>query len=175
MGDGLDPETTMGPVAGEAQLEKILSYIELGKKEGAKLMLGGKKLTGSPYDKGYFIEPTIFGEVKPEMRIAQEEIFGPVILVIVVDSFSEALKVANGVKQGLSSSIYTRDLVRAMEFVKRSEAGLVHVNMPTSFKEPQLSFGGIKLSGYGMPEAGRSGIEFFTQNKSVYINYQNYQ
>lgn len=175
VGDGLDPETTMGPVAGEAQLEKILSYIELGKKEGAELILGGKKLTGSPYNKGYFIEPTIFGEVKPEMRIAQEEIFGPVILVMLVDSFSEALKVANGVKQGLSSSIYTRDLVRAMEFVKRSEAGLVHVNMPTSFKEPQLSFGGIKLSGYGMPEAGRSGIEFFTQNKSVYINYQNYQ
>ena len=170
VGDGLDPDTTMGPVAGEGQLKKILSYIELGKKEGAKLILGGKRLTGSRYDKGFFIEPAVFTEVKPEMKIAQEEIFGPVISVMVVDSFEEALEVANGVKQGLSSSIYTRDLARATEFVQRSEAGLTHVNLPTSFKEPQLPFGGVKLSGYGPPEAGRSGIEFFTENKSIYLS-----
>nr|HID59753.1 aldehyde dehydrogenase family protein [Desulfobacterales bacterium] len=170
VGDGLDPKTTMGPVAGEEQLKKITSYIELGKKEGAKLIFGGKRLTGYRYDRGFFIEPAIFTQVKPEMKIAQEEIFGPVLSVMAVDSFNEALKVANAVKHGLSSSIYTRDLVRAMEFVNKSEVGLTHINLPTSFKEPQLPFGGIKLSGYGIPEAGRSGIEFFTENKSIYIN-----
>ena len=172
VGDGLNPETTMGPVAGESQLRKILDYIELGKKEGAKLLIGGKRLTSTQYDKGFFIEPTVFTEVKPEMRIAQEEIFGPVLSVLVVNSFEEALEVANNVKYGLSSSIYTKDLTKGMEFINKSEVGLTHINFPTSFKEPQLPFGGIKSSGYGLPEAGKTGIEFFTESKSVYINYR---
>ena len=172
VGDGLNPQTTMGPVAGESQLRKVLDYIELGKREGAKLLIGGKRLIGTQYDKGFFIQPTVFTEVKPEMRIAQEEIFGPVLSVIVVDSFEEALEVANNVKYGISSSVYTKNLNRAMGFINKSEVGLTHINLPTSFKEPQLPFGGIKLSGCGFPEAGKTGIEFFTENKSVYINYE---
>ena len=106
------------------------------------------------------------------MRIAQEEIFGPVLSIIEADNFSEALSIANGIQYGLSSSIYTKDISSAMEFIKKTEVGLTHVNLPTSFKEPQHPFGGIKSSGYGLPEAGDTGIEFFTENKSVYINYK---
>ena len=171
VGNGLGKRIDMGPLAGEFQLKRVLEYIELGKKEGAKLIFGGKRLKGTQYDKGFFVEPTIFTDVSPGMRIAQEEIFGPVLSIIEVDNFSQALSIANGVQHGLSSSIYTKDISRAMEFIHESEVGLTHVNFPTSFKEPQLPFGGIKSSGYGLPEAGESGIEFFTENKSVYINY----
>ena len=170
VGNGSDPQIAVGPVAGESQLRKILDYVELGKKGGANLLIGGKRLTGSQYDKGFFIEPTIFTDVEPDMKIAQEEIFGPVLSIIKVKSFAEALSVANNIKYGLSSSIYTKDLTRAIEFVNESEVGLTHVNFPTSFKEPQLPFGGIKSSGIGIPEAGETGIEFFTENKSIYIN-----
>ena len=172
VGDGLNKDTSMGPLAGESQLNRVLEYIELGKKEGARLIFGGKRLKGAQYDRGFFVEPTIFTDVKRNMRIAQEEIFGPVLSIIEADNFSEALSIANGIQYGLSSSIYTKDIFSAMEFIKKTEVGLTHVNLPTSFKEPQLPFGGIKSSGYGLPEAGDTGIEFFTENKSVYINYK---
>jgi len=171
VGDGLNPGISMGPLAGESQLKKVLGYIEIGEKEGAKVIVGGKRMEGSKYDKGFFIEPAIFVDVKPEMKIAQEEIFGPVLSVIKVNSFEEALRVANGVKYGLSSSIYTRDISKALRFIKDSEVGLTHINLPTSYKEVHLPFGGIKHSGIGLPEAGETGIEFFTENKSVYVNY----
>jgi aldehyde dehydrogenase (NAD+) len=105
------------------------------------------------------------------MRIAREEIFGPVLSLITVDSFPEALEAANGVQYGLSSSVYTGNLARAQEFINKTEVGLTHVNLPTSYKEPQLPFGGIKLSGAGLPEAGKTGLEFFSEHKTVYLNY----
>ncbi len=172
VGDGLKPDITMGPLAGESQLKRVLDYMEIGKKEGAKIILGGKRTESAPYNKGFFVEPTIFVDVKPEMKIAQEEIFGPVLSIIRVNSFEEALKVANGVKHGLSSSVYTRDISRALKFVEDSEVGLTHLNLPTSYKEVHLPFGGIKSSGSGPPEAGETGIEFFTENKSVYLSYE---
>ena len=171
VGDGLNPEISMGPLAGESQLKKVMEYIEIGKKDGAKIIAGGKKMEGSGYDKGFFVEPAIFIDVKPEMRIAQEEIFGPVLSVISVNSFEESLRAANGVKYGLSSSIYTKDISKALRFIEESEVGLAHLNLPTSYKEVHLPFGGIKCSGIGLPEAGETGIEFFTENKSVYVNY----
>lgn len=172
VGDGLNPDISMGPLAGESQLKKVMEYIETGKKEGAKIIAGGKRMESSTYDKGFFIEPAIFIDVKPKMRIAQEEIFGPVLSVIRVNSFEKALKTANGVKYGLSSSIYTKDISKALKFVDDSEVGLTHLNLPTSYKEVHLPFGGIKYSGIGLPEAGETGIEFFTENKSVYMNYE---
>ena len=172
VGDGLEKNTDMGPLAGESQLNRVLEYIELGKKQGAKLIFGGRRLNGSKYNRGFFIEPTIFTNVKPNMRIAQEEIFGPVLSIIEADNFKDALSIANNVLYGLSSSIYTKDMSRAMEFIRQSEVGLTHANFPTSFKEPHLPFGGIKSSGFGLPEAGETGLEFFTEIKSVYINHK---
>jgi len=172
IGDGMNPKTTMGPVCGTAQLQGILGYIERGKQEGAQLLLGGYQLTGESYDDGCYIAPTIFGQVKPDMVIAQEEIFGPVLAILEVEDFEEAIGVANGVRFGLSSSIYTNDLKRAMTFLERTETGLTHVNLITALKEPQLTFGGIKCSGCGIPEAGNTGIEFFTEHKVAYVKYR---
>jgi aldehyde dehydrogenase (NAD+) len=117
------------------------------------------------------VAPTVFTEVKFAMRIAQEEIFGPVLSIMQVRSLEEAIEIANSVSYGLCSSIFTNDLRRAMTFIEKTEVGLTHVNMPTAYKEAQLEFGGIKDSGAGLPEAGQAGIEFFSQHKVVYINY----
>jgi aldehyde dehydrogenase (NAD+) len=171
VGRGTDPHVTMGPVCGKAQVEGIMASIEKGKTEGARLVIGGNRMMEGSLAKGCFIEPTVFADVKPNMYIAQEEIFGPVLSIITVDSFDEAIEVANGVKFGLSSSIYTRDLEKAMMFIEKTDVGLTHVNIPTSIKEPQLTFGGVKLSGCGIPEAGHTGIEFFTEHKVAYIKY----
>jgi alpha-ketoglutaric semialdehyde dehydrogenase len=170
VGKGTDPQTTMGPVCGEAQLKSILAGIGKGKAEGAKLLIGGNQAIDGDLARGCFIEPTIFTDVRPDMYIAQEEIFGPVLSIIAVDSFAQAIEVANGVKFGLSSSIYTKDLEKAMIFIEKTDVGLTHVNIPTAVKEPQLTFGGVKLSGCGIPEAGHTGIEFFTEHKVAYIN-----
>jgi aldehyde dehydrogenase (NAD+) len=172
IGNGLENGITMGPVCGTSQHKSILEYIEIGKKEGAVLAIGGSQPSGELYSKGCFIEPTIFTKVRPDMRIAQEEIFGPVLSVIEVDDFDAAVRVANQVDFGLASSIYTSDLSKAFMFLEKTEAGLTHVNLMTALKEPQLSFGGIKKSGYGAPEAGQTGIEFFTEHKVVYIKYR---
>ncbi|NLX20770.1 MAG: aldehyde dehydrogenase family protein, partial [Phycisphaerae bacterium] len=172
VGKGTDPRTTMGPVCGESQLRNILAGIEKGKAEGARLLVGGGRVGEGDLGRGCFVEPTVFADVEPEMFLAQEEIFGPVLSVMAVDGFDEAVRVANGVRFGLASSIYTRDLRKAMTFAEKTDVGLTHVNMPTAFKEPQLSFGGVKLSGQGTPEAGRTGIEFFTEHKVVYVKYR---
>jgi aldehyde dehydrogenase (NAD+) len=172
VGNGMEDGVGMGPVCGTEQLESIMKYIEIGKAEGARLVAGGKQLSGPKFDKGCFIEPTVFADVKPSMRIAQEEIFGPVLSVITVKDFEEAVQVANDVQFGLASSIYTNDLKRAMTFMEKTEVGLAHVNLITALKEPHLTFGGVKYSGFGVPEAGHTGLEFFTEHKVVYVKYR---
>lgn len=171
VGNGLDPDTQVGPSIDEAQLNTVLSYIDVGKSEGAKLLAGGNRLTEPPYDKGWFVKPTVFGGVDPGMRIAQEEIFGPVLAIIAVDGFEQAIEVANANRFGLSAAICTRDITRAMEFVDRIEAGLVHVNSPTVGAEVQVPFGGMKDSSSGTREQGRVAVDFYTQIKTVYLEY----
>ncbi len=172
VGRGTDPETTMGPVCGKSQLAGVLEYIQKGKHQGARLLVGGNQIKDGELAKGCFIEPTIFTEVTSDMAIAQEEIFGPVLSVLRARDFDQAVDIANHVRFGLSSSVYTNDLQKALTFVERTDVGLTHVNIPTAFKEPQLSFGGVKLSGCGLPEAGDTGVEFFTEHKVIYIKYR---
>lgn len=172
VGDGAMESSGMGPVCGEKQKADILGYIAKGRAEGARLLLGGTALEGAGYDGGCYVAPTIFDRVTPDMLIAREEIFGPVLVIIAVRSFDEAVAVANGVAYGLSSSIFTNDLQRALTYMERAEVGLAHVNLMTALKEPQLAFGGVKESGAGLPEAGSSGIEFFTHHKVCYVKYR---
>jgi aldehyde dehydrogenase (NAD+) len=175
VGRGDDSSSTMGPVCGEIQLKNVLSGIKKAKEEGAKLLTGGNQVKTAGLENGCFVEPTIFAGVTPDMSIAQEEIFGPVLAIMAVEDFDEAVELANNVDFGLGSSIYTRDIAKAMTFVNKTDVGLTHVNMHTAYKEPQLSFGGVKASGHGIPEAGKTGIEFFTEHKTVYINPGNYK
>jgi aldehyde dehydrogenase (NAD+) len=169
VGNGRHPTTQMGPVCGEKQRDSILSYIDIGKKEGAALVCGGGRPAEHGLDRGCFIEPTVFAEVDPGMTIAQEEIFGPVIVMIRVHSLQEAISVANGVPYGLSASIFTKDIGSALQFAEQIQAGVTHVNIMTAYKEPALCFGGFKCSGVGLPEAGQTGIQFFTDEKVVYV------
>ena len=164
-------DVDMGPVCGSDQLETIMGYIEIGQGEGAQLAAGGNRLTEDGMGQGCFVEPTVFTAVQPGMRIAQEEIFGPVLSVMEAGDFAEALEMANAVEFGLSSSIFTKDISRAFQFLDQTEVGLTHVNMMTAYREPQLSFGGVKNSGHGIPESGKTGIEFFTEHKVAFINY----
>jgi len=171
IGDGLQESTQVGPLVNRAQVETVSSYVEIGKKEGAELLCGGKPLRGDGFDKGFFFEPTVFGDVRPTMRIAQEEIFGPVLSVITVDSFEEAIHVQNDTPYGLSSSIYTQDVSRAMRAVRDIEAGITYINGPTIGAEVHLPFGGVKDTGNGHREAARTVLDIFTEWKSVYIDY----
>jgi alpha-ketoglutaric semialdehyde dehydrogenase len=170
IGDPLDPDIDVGPVCGSDQEKKILNYIDIGIKEGAKLLTGGKKLVGDPYDKGFFIEPTIF-EAPHGMTITKEEIFGPVLSVIKVHDYEEAVRVANDVEYGLSSSIYTSDLNLAFRAIDELEAGITYINAPTIGAEVHLPFGGVKNTGNGVREAGSTAIEEFTEIKTVFIDY----
>lgn len=172
VGDGLDAESQMGPVCGTSQLQNVLDYITLGKNQGANLIAGGFQLVDGSLGSGCFVAPTVFTQVKPTMRIAQEEIFGPVLSIIEVADFTEALSVANQVDYGLCSSIYTKNLEKAMQFIEKTAVGLTHVNLITALKEPQYTFGGIKNSGVGIPEAGKTGIEFFTEHKVAYVKFK---
>jgi|AGTN01.3.fsa_nt_gi NAD-dependent aldehyde dehydrogenases len=171
IGDGMDPSVDVGPVVSKGQLATVHEYVEIGKKEGAKLLSGGNILTDGDFAKGCFHEPTVFGDVKPEMRIAQEEIFGPVTALIPVKDFEQAMEVANGTQYGLSLSMYTKDVNRAFKAIEDLESGLVYVNAPTIGAEIQLPFGGVKQTGNGHREAGISAIDQFTEWKSVYIDY----
>ena len=170
VGDPLDPKVDMGPVASADQERKVLEYIALGTKDGGKLVRGGTKLTGGAYDKGFFIAPTIF-EVKHGHRLSKEEIFGPVLSVIKVKDYEEAVRVANDVDYGLSSSIYTKDVNRAFRAVEDLEAGITYVNAPTIGAEVQLPFGGVKNTGNGGREAGSAAIEEFTEVKTVFVDF----
>jgi aldehyde dehydrogenase (NAD+) len=171
VGNGLEPGVEMGPAVDAAQLAIDLQYIEIARNEGARLVCGGKRLTGGIYDLGYFVEPTIFTGVTPEMRIAQEEVFGPVLGLIVADDFEDALRLANGVRFGLSASIVSRDLTRVHQFINRIEAGLITVNLPTAGVEYQLPFGGTKESSFGMREQGPAALDFYTETRTVYMKF----
>jgi aldehyde dehydrogenase (NAD+) len=170
--DGMADDCGMGPVCGSRQQADILEYVAQGQREGARLLTGGQALADDQHADGCFVEPTVFDRVTRDMVIAQEEIFGPVLVIITVGTFDEAVAAANDVAFGLSSSIFTRDLESALAYMERAEVGLAHVNLMTALKEPQLPFGGIKHSGAGLPEAGSSGIEFFTEHKVCYVKYR---
>jgi len=173
LGDGLRKETEMGPVVNESQFKKILNFIEMGKKEGATLLLGGKAFQGRECSKGYFIEPTIFTDVAPTMRIAQEEIFGPVVSVIQTESFEDAIRIVNETSYGLSSSIYTQDINKSAVAERDLETGIVYINASTIGAEIQLPFGGIKQSGYGRKEAGGRGgaLDTYSRWKVIYRDF----
>jgi aldehyde dehydrogenase (NAD+) len=170
VGDGLQAGIEMGPSVDENQMNTVLRYIEIGTKEG-KLVCGGERLTGAAHDKGYFVAPTVFDHVKITHRIAQEEIFGPVLSVIRVRTFDEAIDAANSVRFGLSSSLYTSDNAKAFEFIDRIETGITHVNSPTVGGEAHLPFGGMKDTGVGQRECGHVALDFYTEIKTVYIDY----
>jgi len=169
VGDPLDPRTGMGPVASADQERKILEYIAIGRQE-ATLRRGGRKLTGGAYDRGFFLEPTVF-ETKHGSRISKEEIFGPVLSVLRATDFDDAVRIANDVDYGLSSSIYTRDVNRAFRAIQELEAGITYVNAPTIGAEVQLPFGGIKNTGNGGREAGSVAVEEFTEIKTVFVDF----
>ena len=171
LGDGLDPKTEMGPIINETQLQTIMKYVEIGKNEGANLVAGGHRAESGKLGNGWFHEPTIFGDTDPHMRIAQEEIFGPVVAVIPFSSFDEAIEIANGVPYGLSASIYTRNVNQAYRAMRDLETGIVYVNAPTIGAEIQLPFGGTKGTGNGHREAGTAAIEFYSEWKTLYIDY----
>ncbi|NBB83679.1 MAG: aldehyde dehydrogenase family protein [Alphaproteobacteria bacterium] len=169
VGDGRAKDTKIGPLASEKQLETVLGYIAIGKDE-ATLVQGGRHLTEAPYHKGYFVEPTIFTDVAPDARIAQEEIFGPVIAVITVDGYDDAIRVANAVPYGLSAALVTRDFDVIQRFPQEVEAGTVKVNRTTTGNLVNAPFGGVKASSTAtFRESGRAGLEFFTQIKTVYL------
>jgi acyl-CoA reductase-like NAD-dependent aldehyde dehydrogenase len=170
VGDPLDPKVDVGPVASREQEEKIMKYIQIGKEEGATLLCGGKKLTGSGYDQGFFLAPTIF-EARHGMRITREEIFGPVLSLIKVKSYEEAVEVANDVEYGLSSSIYTNNVNLAFWAMQDLEAGVTYINAPTIGAEVHLPFGGVKNTGNGTREAGTEAIHEFTEVKAVFVDY----
>lgn len=170
VGDGMQADTYMGPLVSAEAERTVLNYIEVGKAEGARLLTGGHKLSGDEYERGYFVAPTVFDRVSPDMRIAQEEIFGPVVSLIEARDFDEALRLANHTRFGLSASVFTRDLNLALRFVREIEAGVVHVNSQTAGAEPQAPFGGFKSSSSGSREQGKAAREFFTQIKTVYLD-----
>lgn len=167
LGDGLEPRTDVGPLINKAAQEKSAKYVEIGKNEGAKLLVGGK----IPKMDGFFFEPTLFTECAADMQIAQEEIFGPVVALISVKDFPEAIDVINSVEYGLSSAIYTKDVNTAFEAITRIEAGLTYINSSTIGSEVHLPFGGIKHTGIGAREGGIEGINEFSEIKTVYVDY----
>jgi len=171
VGDGSQEGVDMGPSVSDSQFKTVLEYLEIGRKEGATLVCGGQQLAGGAYDKGFFAAPTIFDHVKPGMRIAQEEIFGPVLSIIRVKDFDEAVEVSNNVIYGLSSAIYTQNVAKVFDYIDRVETGIVHVNSPTTGGEAQMPFGGMKATGVGLREQGRVAIDFFTELKVVYVDY----
>ncbi len=171
VGNGLDESVDMGPQINRQQVETAQKYVEIGKNEGAKLELGGKRLTGPAYDSGWFFEPTIFTGVDPKMRIAQEEIFGPVTALILCNNFEHAIEISNGVQYGLSSSVYTRDVNKAFKAMRDINAGITYINAPTIGAEVHLPFGGTKATGNGHREGGLGAIDFYSQWKSLYIDF----
>jgi aldehyde dehydrogenase (NAD+) len=171
VGDGLEESVDMGPSVDESQFDTVLEYIGVGRQEGAELVTGGEPLTGESHRKGYFVAPTIFDKVDRKSRIAQEEIFGPVLSVIRVHDFDEGLEVCNDTRYGLTSSVYTQDASRVFRFVRGIETGITHVNSPTMGGEAQLPFGGTKATGVGMREMGKTAIDFYSEWKTVYIDY----
>jgi alpha-ketoglutaric semialdehyde dehydrogenase len=171
IGNGLDETVEMGPLIHDAAREKVHHYVQIGKDEGARLLTGGAIYEEGQWINGWFYRPTIFDRVAPSMRIAQEEIFGPVLSIIEIGSFEEAIAVLNGTRYGLSSSIYTRDVARAFRALRDIEAGITYINGPTIGAEVHLPFGGVKETGNGHREAGTAVYDIFSEWKSVYVDY----
>jgi alpha-ketoglutaric semialdehyde dehydrogenase len=171
LGPGWEEGVDVGPVINKSALEKIHSYTEIGRNEGAKLLTGGEIAAGDGLGDGFFYRPTIFGEVEPQMRIAQEEIFGPTTALIRVRDVDEAIRVSNGIKYGLSSSIFTRDVNTAFRAMRDLQAGITYVNAGTIGAEVHLPFGGTKDTGNGHREAGQAALDVFTEWKSIYVDY----
>jgi methylmalonic acid semialdehyde dehydrogenase len=171
IGAGADPATEMGPTVDEGQFKTVLDYIDIGKEDGATLVCGGSRATGDGLDKGFFVNPTVFDHVTSDMRIAREEIFGPVLSVLRARDFDEALQLANDCEYGLSSSIFTNDAVRVFRFVDEIETGMTHINSPTTGGEAHIPFGGIKGTGIGDREQGSTALDFYTDLKVVYVDY----
>ncbi len=170
VGPGIDSGTYMGPLVSASAQKTVLDYIDIGKQEGARLVTGGERLSGGDYASGFFVAPTVFDNVRPDMRIAQEEIFGPVVGVIRAGDLDEAVRIANGVKYGLSASIVTGNIATAFTFIRSIEAGVVHVNSETAGAEPHVPFGGMKESSSFSREQGRAAMDFYTQTRTVYLD-----
>jgi aldehyde dehydrogenase (NAD+) len=171
VGNGLDPKTDMGPCINEQQLFKVEKYVQIGKQEGARLLCGGHRLDGGIYDQGFFYAPTIFGEVNANMRIAREEIFGPVVSVIRVKNLDEAIEIANDTPYGLSSAIYTRNVNYAFRAMRDLYTGITYVNSSTIGAEVHLPFGGTKQTGNGHREGGPTVIDLYTEWKTLYVDF----
>ncbi len=171
LGDGLDSSTDVGPVINEKQRENIHSYVEVGQREGARLLCGGESANEGKLSKGFFYRPTIFVDVTPQMRIAKEEIFGPVLAVLKVKTLDEAIEVLNATPYGLSSSIYTQDVNQAFRAIEDIEAGITYINGPTIGAEAHLPFGGVKDTGNGHREGGWTVYDIFTEWKTIYVDY----
>ncbi len=167
--DGFTTGVDNGPVIDENQLNTYKHYVQSALDEGAKLEFGGKQLMENGLDKGYFVAPTIFSQVTEEMTIYREEIFGPVIGITAVDNYEEAITLANDNEFGLSSTIYTNDLQKSFDFIRRIESGVTHVNIPSNYFENQYPFGGKKASSIGPREQGSTALDFWTDYKTVYI------
>jgi alpha-ketoglutaric semialdehyde dehydrogenase len=171
LGNGLDEDVDVGPVINRSALEKIHSYTEIGRDEGATLATGGEIATENGLDKGFFYRPTVFADVEPGMRIAQEEIFGPTTALIRASDVEEAIRIANDVEFGLSSSIFTSDVNKAFRAIRDLNAGITYINAGTTGAEVHLPFGGTKQTGNGHREAGQAALDFYTEWKSVYVDY----
>jgi len=171
IGDGLDETKDVAPLSSKNQLDTVLEYIGIGTEEGARLTFGGHQLQDGEFADGYYVEPTIFTDVKPDMRIAQEEIFGPVLSVFKASDITDAVNISNSVEFGLSSSVYTKDLTQAYQYINTAHTGMVHVNAPTLGGEVHLPFGGLGSSGIGQREQGTEGFDFFSETITVYIDH----
>jgi alpha-ketoglutaric semialdehyde dehydrogenase len=182
VGNGLDETVEMGPQINQQQIETSQRYTEIALKEGARLLAGGRTLgsaeqssgdkdSSNPWSKGYFFAPTVFAGVRPEMRIAREEVFGPVVSLIECDGFEDAIAIANGIEYGLSTALYSRDVNKALKAVRDLEAGITYINAPTIGAEVHLPFGGVKHTGNGHREGGTGALDFYTTWKSVYVDY----
>jgi alpha-ketoglutaric semialdehyde dehydrogenase len=171
VGDGLDDQVQMGPQINQQQIDTSERYTAIAQKEGAGLLTGGQRLAGDGLSKGYFFAPTVFGGVGAEMRIAREEVFGPVVSLLECDSFDQAIAIANGIQYGLSTALYSRNVNLALKAVRDLEAGITYINAPTIGAEVHLPFGGVKQTGNGHREGGTGALDFYTSWKAVYIDY----
>jgi aldehyde dehydrogenase (NAD+) len=171
VGDGMQAGIDIGPCVDQGQMDTVLRYIEIGRKESGEPLCGGDRLTDGALAQGYFVEPTVFAGVEESHTIAREEIFGPVLAIMRAGDFEDAMRIANNIPFGLSSSIQTGNLSRAFEFIYRAEAGLLTVNLPSAGVEYQLPFGGTKDSSFGPKEQGPAAMEFYSDYKTVYLKY----
>jgi aldehyde dehydrogenase (NAD+) len=161
----------MGPQINQQQLDTSGKYTSVAQGEGATLLTGGKRLSGDAYGKGFFYAPTVFGDVTASMRIAQEEVFGPVVSVLTCENFDEAIAIANGIQYGLSTALYSRNVNLAFKAMRDLQAGITYVNAPTIGAEVHLPFGGVKQTGNGHREGGTGALDFYTSWKAVYVDY----